>query len=556
MPRMLALDWTRHEARYVLANSSKERLTIIAAGAVPLSDLTDEEYADPQRLGAALRDGLSSAKVGRGVTLIGVERARGELLEFTIPEVPASELPQMVLNLAMRESSAVSDDSTVDFIATPGPEDDTLSVAAIAFSAGEMKRLQQTCDSAKLTPDRVVLRAFSTAALLPALPGVRSKRCLIVNRIGDEADLTVVDSDHVVFSRTVRLPGDELTGSAAQRLLQEIRRTMMVAPHGKNGHSVDAIYLLGREFELSDLLQSVRDEFGTAEASALEDQSAAVDIRCFDIFAALDADDEIVPADSGRYAPLLGMLYAEGTGGAHSFDLLNPRKPPKPPDRRRRLALYGGVAAAAILMLAYPTVDDYFKLVDENDQRAKELKEKKKSAKTIKKQKEIADAIAGWEGKGVNWLEELENFSQQFPSARDAMVLRMTLGPSRGARGAISFNGLARHPEIVTQMELSLRDDGHEIQTPRVQEREQENGYTWQFESKMELLKPKEKSDKEPKTSSSKKSEADTTEKKDTEDPKEKGAAQKSQQDKNNDSAGDQSERDEASGGGASGEEQ
>ncbi len=194
--------------------------------------------------------------------------------------------------------------------------------------------------------------------------------------------------------------------------------------------------------------------------------------------------------------------------------------------------MFGGLAVAALLVLAYPTYSDYSEIVSENEKLADQLKEKRKSAKKIKEQAEIAAAIAGWEDKGVNWLDELQSFSERFPSSRDAMVLRMTLSPSRGGRGTIAFNGLARDPTVVTQMELSLRDDRHEIQTPRVQEREQEQGYTWQFDSKIEITNPakesQEKSKKTSKLSKSKDREESADDGDEKPDAKSSTAAQKS----------------------------
>ncbi len=327
MPRMLALDWTRHEARYVLANSSGDQLTVNAAGAISLSELSDEEYADPQKLGEALRSGLASVKIGRSAILIGVDRSSVELLEFTIPPVPESDLPQMVLNLAMRESPTVAEDSTVDFVTSPSADNDSVSVTAVSFSAGDLKRLQQTCEVAKLVPQRILVRPFATAALLPANASQTPQRCLLVNRIGEDADLTVVDSGHVIFSRTVRLPGEDHDQASTQRMLQEIRRTMMVAPHSAHDHSVEAIYILGIEGEHPELISAVREEF----AKPGQENSTSLQVSLFDVFGALGTEQELIPAESGRFASLLGMLRTEAGNEQHTFDFMNPRKPPKPP---------------------------------------------------------------------------------------------------------------------------------------------------------------------------------------------------------------------------------
>jgi len=485
MPRLLALDWTRREARYVLANSSGDKLVIQAAGAIDLADLPDEEFADPEKLGQAIRKGLSSAKPGRANTLVGVDRKSVELLEFAVPAVPDKDLPGIVNNLAHRESAAVTDESIIDFTKAAGDAADSGQVTAAAMTADEFQRLKKICDAAKISPERFVLRPYATAALLPA---GTSGRTLLVNRIGEDADLTVVDGGCVVFSRSVRLLTKDDPAATTTQMLQEIRRTLMVAPHSPSGADIKRVYLIGSEQEQSELLAAAQEAFAS-ESSAVDDHTADVEVSVFDVFALSGADRNVIPEHSGRYASLLGMIRTESQKETHPFDFLNPRKPPKPPNRRRLVAMVGGLAAVALFVLGYPQYESYQELVAKNDKIAQELREMKQSEKTIKKQATIASAISGWEEGSINWLKELQSLSERFPSSRDAMVLRMSLSSSRV--GTITFNGLARDPAVVTRMERDLRDATHEIQTPRVQERVQENGYTWQFDTKITISKAK-----------------------------------------------------------------
>lgn len=493
MPRLLALDWTRHEARYVLASGGNDKLSVISAGAFDLSELSDEEYADPRKLGEALNAHLSTVKPGRAATLVGIDRPLVELMEFTVPSVPEAELPQMVLNLAIRESAAVTDESAIDFISVPNNMGDGHQVTAVALSPDELQKLQSTCEAAKLSPQRMLLRAYATAGLLSAEVGNMPRRCMLVNCLGDDADLTVVESGHVSFSRTVKLSNQDDQDATNRRLVQEIRRTMMVAPHSQTDAVIEAIYVLGRDDENRNLLNMAREEFSTIEDEASDE---SIRVESLDVFAAVGAADDIVTHDSGRFGPLLGMLWTESHAGEHTFDFLNPRKPPEPPNRRRMMAIVGSLVATAAIFLGYTTWSDLAEATSENDKLAAELSKMKSNSKKIKEQKAIAAAIAGWESRGVNWLEELQTFSEKFPSARDAMVLRMSLTPSRSGGGSITLSGLARDPTVVTNMELSLRDDTHEVETPRVQERAQENGYAWHFDTKINISQAKPDSDK------------------------------------------------------------
>jgi hypothetical protein len=113
----------------------------------------------------------------------------------------------------------------------------------------------------------------------------------------------------------------------------------------------------------------------------------------------------------------------------------------------------------------------------------RQLKEVDAEFKKLDKTRQLATAMEEWEGGSVNWLDELKDLSVRFPPSRDAVVLRMSMSPSRGGGGVVTLQGQARNPAVVETMGQSIRDGSHEIQTPRVQERLQEKSYTWQFET-------------------------------------------------------------------------
>ena len=73
-------------------------------------------------------------------------------------------------------------------------------------------------------------------------------------------------------------------------------------------------------------------------AQSLTD-ALSLDVVLFDPFQAVRLArtlEQQLPPDSGRYAPLLGMLADEAAGVRHAIDFLNPRKRPVPRSNRRR----------------------------------------------------------------------------------------------------------------------------------------------------------------------------------------------------------------------------
>jgi hypothetical protein len=97
------------------------------------------------------------------------------------------------------------------------------------------------------------------------------------------------------------------------------------------------------------------------------------------------------------------------------------------------------------------------------------------------------EAIAAWKDRDVNWLEELRDLSSRFPGPRDAVVLRMSMRPSQGAGGLIDLQGLVRDPTVVVNLETQVRDEFRTVRSRRVQQRTQENDYTWLYETSVSV---------------------------------------------------------------------
>ena len=92
MARLLAIDFDRIEARYVLASPKGRRLKIHAAGSVPLPENTPEEEQSPSSSGELLRTALSEQGLRPAASLVGVDRTGIELLHLTLPPGTAPEV--------------------------------------------------------------------------------------------------------------------------------------------------------------------------------------------------------------------------------------------------------------------------------------------------------------------------------------------------------------------------------------------------------------------------------------------------------------------------------
>ncbi len=499
MARILALDWDHREARFVLATVGRGSLRIQAAEVVSLDEIDEDVSGDEigdgaeenttstsdaeqarlhaERVGKALRAALKQHNITRPTVLVGVNRQSVEILHLSLPPATDTELPHLVANQVQQESQVSDEDAVLDFQPVGNDPSEPRWVTAAVLLNEQLERLQATCSAAGLKPRRMLLRSYASASLFSRTTTPPEDVCLLVNLVGDEADLTVTVRGQAVFARTVRLPGEADDEKATRRLVSEIRRTMAVSMQNRlDEGSIEGIYIFGGPEDHADLVDRIKAEL-------------SIRAMVLDPFMGVDLPKSLVPDNSGAFAPLLGMLLDETQGGKHAIDFLHPRRRPAPRSRRRPLVIAGSLVAALVLVAGYHVLGQLSTADAKNYALQKELSDLKQLVKKAKKKEEVVRAVQGWQSNDVNWLDELRDMSLRFPSSRDTVVLRMTLARARGGGGSVNFSGLVRDPLIVVRMESNVRDKYHEIRSKRVQERQQDKDYTWRFETSMTVAK-------------------------------------------------------------------
>jgi Tfp pilus assembly PilM family ATPase len=472
MAKILALDWDRHQLRYVLAIIGRRSVKVLAASVVPMSTVQGEgdieERPDPA--------GTLRAKLGRKASrlpaLVGVDRASIETLPLTLPPATDAELPELVLNQAMRESPTITEDTPLDFLPQNDDPSEPREVLVAALDPDAMGEIKRACSTAGIKPARMLMRPYASASLFlrSELAG-DGEASLLVNLVGDEVDLTVVNEGRIVFNRTARIPHSDDQVETDRRVLSEIGRTLMVAmQHQIGDQSVRQICLCGGQGDHQGLIDGVAEQF---DLPAVE----------FDPFDSVEIGRKAMPEEPGAFTALLGMLLDEAHGARHAIDFLHPREVPKPPNRGR---LYVAVAALLITGAVFVWNQQSAELekLDETIARlTEEHNARLAEAKQARYRILVAQSLRNWHSVDVNWLEELRDLSLRFPSGQDMVVLRMNLAPGRGGRGgAVTFSGLTRDPKILIRMEEEIRDTHHTIQSKRLQERGSSD-LAWSFET-------------------------------------------------------------------------
>jgi Tfp pilus assembly PilM family ATPase len=451
MSKLLAIEWDIREARVAVGRRSGKALVVEQAFSVELTAGDTGQVVADSVVGERLTAALSARRVGRAETLVGVGRAGIELRELNIPSAPDDELPDMVRFQAMRQFTGLGDDWPLDFVKLTKSAEGGISVLAAAMLPAMVSKIQDICNSAELSPQRMILRPFAAATLMRHRDSTGASCQLLVDLLADEADLTVMVDEQVVFIRTVRLATGEIE-QANKALVGEIRRTMGAAQNQLEGRGVEGIVVCGSEADHGDLISQI-------------ESSLSLPAEIYNPFDAVPLSSELkkhLPVHPGRFAPLLGMLLDEAAGTSHQIDFLNPRRRPEPPDRKRLYTI--AAVAAGILVLSLAALwwlqlkirDDEISDLVENNANLK------KTHETLAVKQSNAERIDDWKKSDVNWLDELRRLSERMPPGEDAIVTNMsTVAKSEG--GQITITGGATGSEIIDDMFRYLSDDQHDV---------------------------------------------------------------------------------------------
>lgn len=468
MANVLAIDWDSSDVRCVLASTARKEFEILLATSVPLVTVAETGERQVPNVGASLRAALGNQKIGRVTTVVGVDRASVEMLNFTVPPASDAELAVLVLNQVTRESPNLVEDGSLDFVPLSDDPAQPRPLTAAVLPTPRSQEIQEICAAAGLKATRIVLRPFAAASFFLAAVPAAERSCLLVNILAEEVDMTVLADGRPVLLRTVRAPAGVSEREVAGRLRAEISRTLVVAQQGAAGNPIERIYLFG----------------GPGEHQTLVDLASAeleIPLTVLDPFEKVDDSSIEVPGNAGRFAALLGMVQDEA-GGAHALDFLHPRRPPVPPNRRRMAVIAGGLLALLAMVAGSFYWDAISALQDKNRDLTQQRKELDTTLKRSRRQTQLFASVRDWKAADVVWLDELRDLSQRLPPSRDLLVQRMTISGGRSGGAVIEMQGVVRNAAVIAEIDRTLHDEYHAVSSKRVSDYPQGSGYSWVFE--------------------------------------------------------------------------
>ncbi len=485
MPRILAIDWDRLEARALLVHAGPTGASVVGAWTASLAS-ADAAASTARAIGARLGAVIGGAASANATTLVGVGREQVQMVLLSLPPAPPEELPDLVRFQAEREFTSLGAEAALDYIPLSGDATTPHQVLAAALTATGIAEVRQLCEAVGVEPDRITLRATAAAMFVARRIGAgESEVSLVVNRLTDETDLTVLVGDQVVLVRTVRLPDPGEVAGRARALAGEIRRTIAAVRQQLGEQQVSRVILCG-----------IAAEAGGATSLASD---LGLSVEVFDVAANAPAGlaKTGVPAESlARFAAVMGMALGEADRRPPVVDFLNVRRRVTERKFTRQHGLTLAAAGMAILLIGVV-------LWQRSASRSRQLAAI--NAETAAKQNEFKEqqfdkllaesaSVKRWLATDVNWLDELDRLSiewrpepldsKKYPAAEDAVVTQLiALRPpgNNAVGGRMALQAVARSPQVVATLESRLRDEEHQVDTGGGKTDRAVPGYVWSF---------------------------------------------------------------------------
>ena len=304
---LVALQIEDNNILVAAARASAKRLKISSLFSVELDG--DDAHASELLKKKLAKHGLSKSDA-----VVVISRADAEMRELVIPPAPDNEIPDMVRFIARNEFATLNENWALDYLPISGDATQSRNVLAVGISPEYQEQLKSIVTSAGLKVKHVVLRPFSTIDL------VRSKlednECrLIVDPNGDQTDMTIIEGDCLIATRTVRIPESLDANQRSDTVLSEVRRTLASSRKLLGEKKISEVIFFGDQENNKILEGNLRSQLELETEFVEPTSMVPLSSGCK------------LPEDVHRFAAVLGTLVQQNSSRPHSIDFLNPRRP-------------------------------------------------------------------------------------------------------------------------------------------------------------------------------------------------------------------------------------
>lgn len=437
---LIAIQFEDNQILVAAARASSKRLQISHLFSIELS-------GDDSLVANALKSKLSEHRLSRSDAVVVISRADAEMRELVVPPAPDHEIPDMVRFIARNEFASLNENWALDYLPIRGDATQPRNVLAIGISPELQEQVRTIATQAGIKVKHIVLRPFSSIGLIRSrLAGDECR--LLIDPNGDQTDMTIVDGDSLIGTRTVRIPESYDANQRADSMLSEVRRTIASSRKMLGERKISEVMMFGDAASNKILEGNLRSQLDLGVEFIQAVSMAPLASGCKK------------PKNAERYAAVLGALVQHTSSRPHTIDFVNPRRPIIAKNDYSKWYLYGGLGLAASLLVVLFGWWSLYNQNSINDQYAKDLLELKTLNNGNDSEPSVDQILAeigkidDWKAADVNWLQEISEYSRRSLTPDDAIVdsLDAVAGLRAGSDPRIVVN--LRITEVAKESEL------------------------------------------------------------------------------------------------------
>lgn len=499
MARFLAIDWDGSECRYVLASVQKGQVAVRGAGvvAIELPPETEENvaastspFAELDLLTSTLQKFVKEEHLEPCPTLLSLGRGEVEMIYQTLPPCTDAEIPVLLKNQVLRELPGFTDFDPLDYLVLSGEDEEQVRLLAMTIPLSYRQALVRRFRTIGRAPRQITFRAVAAARLVLDRQQASEEQEpeIVVNVVGNDVDLVLLGQGRIVSIRSFRLPEQFRFEESVRRIVEEIDRTVTVGVQGISDLPIRKVSLFGRESDWETLIE------------LLSERKLETTLVC--PFSLPEVSISTVPEQSGRFAPLVGMLLGElpkhkAEKSDTGIDFLHTKDAPKPTNYVRSVAL----VFFLLLVAGFGLYRWNQSVIQGMEEELAALKKEYTETSQVYQQTRpiwyVLSQTAAWDAQGVVWLDEFRELSAALPGERDLVVsqISFTTGPVGNdprfpASGTIQLSGMVRDPAVLYTLQKTLNSTGkYMMRNPTTGANPAGGGYPWIFRTSIVRLR-------------------------------------------------------------------
>jgi Tfp pilus assembly PilM family ATPase len=461
------VEQTDQSARYVVVRSSGDALKLLAAGEV----VDANEETDELSLAARLRETLDESEIACKSAMLLLSRPQIESVSETLPPASKEELPSLVASAVAQESED-AEEKIIDFMVTGVAADESVDVLAMTCDRSTVEEYITDFRASGFSLPVISYAGLGAVELLGEVAHQKLAIAVSITFGQNVTNIAVLRAARPVLFRTLHRSYDS-TSDYAEALASELDRTLAFIGAGDK----DSVhfYMVGCGDELREIASLLAEEIASSVSI-----TGVVD---------LVDDSAIKPyANASYYANLIGVASAV-IHDRLDINFAKPREISKASRFSRRSVLWSSIAAIAFVVLGYAFYSQRSEELAEIEEKRGTLQRFSKRASKAQQFQDTLDAIKQWQRSDIAWLDELKDLSERFPEQNESLVKRMSMSAGPDGGGVMDLSVQVKSPDVVTEMEASIRDERHSVSSKRVAEVTDIEELTWSFDTKI-LFRP------------------------------------------------------------------